>query len=263
MFKGDDEMREFIKKYGSILLITILIGALISVFISMAVYGRIGMTGNQATMYAGFLGLVGGIAGAMSAFVVAQIQLKNQFIQQQEILKTQFEQQIIMDKEKIKTEIQIENLQEIMSLLTRIRNEFIQFNNYYYNLFRVLITYKEHRKDNYKKELDVYNQKIRLIMQNINEYPKYQFLYENTDEFFNFYNNNLVDFINKLDENHAEIEKIIMNEELTDENMVGKIKEIREKVFDFFDFVKPSIEREINRYSNEIKTYLSSEQKGV
>lgn len=114
MFKGDDEMREFIKKYGSILLITILIGALISVFISMAVYGRIGMTGNQATMYAGFLGLVGGIVGAFSAYFIARMQMTKQ-------LDLQFEK----EKHKMVLELELENNKNKIMLIS-IMKQYIE-----------------------------------------------------------------------------------------------------------------------------------------
>lgn len=139
MFKGDDEMREFIKKYGSILLITILIGALISVFISMAVYGRIGMTGNQATMYAGFLGLVGGIAGAMAAFLIARMQMTKQ-------LNLQYKK----EKNKLKSELELNSMQKLSNHINKLRMEISKLSSYENQAIKEFDSYKNLDKETMK-----------------------------------------------------------------------------------------------------------------
>lgn len=123
-------MRECIKKYGSILLITILIGALISVFISMAMYGRIGMTGNQATMYAGFLGLVGGIVGAMSAFLIAKVQLDKQYRQQSILMCKQMNKQSENDKYRIRLELELEILQKTIVSIIDIQSSTLRIEKF-------------------------------------------------------------------------------------------------------------------------------------
>lgn len=145
MFKGDDEMKEFLKKYWLNSLIIISFVVLITTLVLTAIYIRTGMTGNQSTIYAGFLGLIGGVIGAMSAFAVAQIQfnlqvaeqrknnerqrkeqqeaderryeqqeatLNKQFTQQQNIVNSQFEQQKIILEEQMKEQHKL-NLKKV------------------------------------------------------------------------------------------------------------------------------------------------------
>lgn len=145
MFKGDDEMKKFFKKNWLFLLLAILFTVLLGILVSVAISIQKGMTANQSTIYAGFLGLIGGIIGAMSAFAVAQIQfnlqveeqrknnelkrkeqqeadgrryeqqeatLNKQFIQQRYIVNSQFEQQKIILEEQMKEQHKL-NLKKV------------------------------------------------------------------------------------------------------------------------------------------------------
>lgn len=202
MFKGDDEMMKFIKKYILIALMIISFVSIIVILVLLGINIRTGMTGNQATVYAGFLGLIGGVIGAMSAFVVAQIQLTNQFIQQQEILKTQFEQQQeilktqfemqdIVNKEKMKMEIEIENIQSAMRVVSEIKTLIVEC----YPAAKGIANYLE---ENSTYSLGYFNENIQnyikrseIISSKINDFIMYKYFYDET-RFKEFHSKKLI-----------------------------------------------------------------------
>lgn len=160
MFKGDDEMLEYIKKYWVALPIGILIGG----FLVMLVNAQIGMTGNQATIYAGFLGLVGGIVGAMAAFLIARMQMTKQ-------LDLQYKK----EKNKLKLELELNSMQNLSNHINKLRMEISKLSSYENQAIKEFNSYKNLDKETMKigrlslkdeKILDKHLQEVQKFFNN-------------------------------------------------------------------------------------------------
>lgn len=272
----------FFKKYWIGFPIGILTGGLLV----MIIQARTGMTGNQATINAGLLGLIGGIIGAMAAFFIAKMQLnlqireqensiEKQFENQKDIMKLQLEKQFEQQKkimleqtaeqqklglEKIKIEVEVQNIRSVVIELSTIRN----ISNRLYNCcnkISVYEKYSESKKRQYhsyfNEDINEFRKELDLLDLKIGEYIQYTFLYVNNKEYFNsFYNNLLVNLSRQLELALASVLKNEYTEntnfmEVSKEALLNLKKRLEEEIGDFNQRLLDTLNLEIDKEEKE------------
>lgn len=240
---------EFIKKYW----ISLSIGVLIGGFLIMMIQARIGMTGNQATIYAGFLGLVGGIVGAMSAFFIAKVQLDKQYRQQINLMNEQMNKQFENDKYRIRLELELEILQktivsivDIQSSTLRIEKFIEDFTNQYFVLETVKQAIDDLRGEQYLGN-DSCNKKLQS---DISEWSKIK---KEKERYFEQSFQDGKELIRKCQLQLRELLSLVMISD-SDEVFYNKIMKVINGLVEIFQgqFTKDSI-RELSEYNRDIE----------
>lgn len=245
MFKGDDEMKK--NKWSELgYLICILLVIFVFTIMSYSLFDLFGNSkdNNQVVIFGGFLGLLGGITGAFSAYFIARMQMTKQ-------LDLQFEK----EKDKLVLELEIENGKRKIQL---INNLMYQSESLKYlildlqNMFCKINKLGEETKK-YEQKIQNFLNAIKISKKNNeNIYAEnYQSVYKELDSMKEFsieeYNKKVSEF-NQTFMNGKEILKEIqrdLSEYLT-------LELIHEKDTVFFDKHKDLIPKVVKDYSKEI-----------